>query len=101
MYNLIWDLRFQRQAFLKNKVVPGIFGLECWKGIIFWLVPTLFYVSSLFLMSFSREATPFLSISAGALIHPLVLGKSCVVFKVSRFFASRLESAQSSEIEST
>ena len=34
---------------------PGIFGLECWKGIIFWLVPTLFYVSSLFLMSFSRD----------------------------------------------
>ena len=62
--------------FLKNKDVPGIFSVDCLKGVAYWIIPLSLYVSCLFIMSFSYEASPFLPFSMVAMIHPIVLGKS-------------------------
>ena len=43
----------------------------------------MFYIASLFLLTFSREATPLLPISMSAMIHPIILGKT--LFTLSHF----------------
>ena len=65
----------QQHAFLKNKSIPSIFDWECLKGIAFWFVPLFLFGTSLFMMSFSNEASHFLPFLMAALIHPIVIGK--------------------------
>ena len=75
MHNAHFSWSLQQQAFLKNRKVPGLFSLECFKGIAYWFLPLLLFATSLFLMCLSNEASPFLPVLMATFIHPLLISK--------------------------
>ena len=62
----------QRQALIQHNIIPAFSDMKLWLSLLYWILPLLSYLTTLYFIVFSDKSLPILIFFMAIMLHPLI-----------------------------
>ena len=66
---------------MQHNLVPGIFDLKLWRGVLYWTLPLSSYLFNMYIIAFSSTSLPLLIYLMAIMLHPAISIPMAVLFE--------------------